>query len=83
VQAIVPADQVKKLQDSAQTRKREARQLLSQTPQSRNAQRRDLRRRAETFLNQSDQAEQRGDMLQADSLAEMALALARELQSGR
>jgi hypothetical protein len=83
VQAIVPADQQKRLQESAQARKREVRQLLSQMPTARNAQRRDLRRRAEMFLNQSDQAEQRGDMLQADSLAERALALARELQSGR
>jgi hypothetical protein len=83
VQAIVPADQQRRLQESAQARKREVRQLLSQMPLARNAQKRDLRRRAEMFLNQSDQAEQRGDMLQADSLAERTLALARELQSGR
>jgi hypothetical protein len=38
-------------------------------------------RRARGFLTQSDDAEKRGDMRQADALAELALVLARELNA--
>jgi hypothetical protein len=84
VLAIVPAAEQKQLQDSAQTSKREANQVLAQmrgrtlTPAQR-----DYVQRIRSFVNQSDQAEQRGDMRQASALAERARALARELQSGK
>jgi hypothetical protein len=84
VQALVPAEDQKKLQDSAQGRKREVSQILSQAPtQSLTARQKDIVRRIGFFVRQSDQAEQRGDMRQADDLAARAQALARELSGAR
>ncbi len=84
VQAIVPAGDLKRLQDSAQARRREARQALAQAQTRRlNQQEQDLIKRIDSFLTQSDQAEARGDMRQADALAERAQVLARGLAGGR
>jgi len=84
VQPIVPGEDLKKLQESAQARRREAGLLLAGAQGRRlSQQERDLVRRTQSFLNQSEQAESRGDMRQADALAERAQVLARELQSGR
>jgi hypothetical protein len=84
VRALVPAEEQKRLQDSAQTRKREARTGLAQAQNRRlSSHERDLVKRIEFFLKESDLAEQRGDMTNADALADRAQTLARELQSGR
>ena len=82
---MLTAEEQQKLKDSAQTRRREAAQALAQAQQGRrlSAHERDLVKRTQSFLNQSEQAENRGDLRQADSLAERAQVLARELQGGR
>jgi hypothetical protein len=80
VEEIVPADEQKRLQESAENRKKAARQLLDQM-KGRHATQDQHRiiQRVQSFLNQSDEAAQRGDMRQADLLAERALVLAKEL----
>ena len=84
VQAIVPAQEQKRLKDSAQARKREVRATLTRVAGRRlSASDRDLVKRIEFFLAQSDQAEQRGDMSQADAFAQGAQDLARGVQGGR
>jgi hypothetical protein len=72
----------RQLQAAAQAKKREVRQALNGI-QIRTAREADLKRRIEFFLNQSDQAEQRGNMTDADAHAKTALGLVRELQGGR
>ena len=81
VQEIVPAGEAKRLQESAGARKQEIRRLLEQ------AQARGLTRdqrsqvvRIQSFMQLSDDAEKRGNMREADALAERAQLLARELQ---
>ena len=82
--AMVPAAEQKQLQDAAQASKREANLVLAQMRgRALSASQRDSVQRIRSFVNQSDQAEQRGDMRQASALAERARALARELQSGK
>jgi hypothetical protein len=84
VQAIVPAQEQKRLKDSAQARKREVRATLTRVAGRRlSAADRDLVKRIEFFLAQSDQAEQRGDMSHADAFAQGAQDLAQGLQGGR
>jgi hypothetical protein len=84
VQAILPAQERKRLRDSAQARKREVRTTLARIAgRSLSAGDRDLVKRIEFFLAQSDQAEQRGDMSQADAFAQRAQDLARGWQGGR
>jgi len=80
---IVPPNEMKRLQDSADGRKREIKQLLDQ------ARGRGLTRheqsvisRIESFVKLSDQAEAKGDMREADALAERALVLAKDLTGG-
>jgi hypothetical protein len=81
---ILPAAEVKRLQDSVDTRKRDIRRVLDQTDQRKldNAQR-DLVARIRTLVQQSDEAGARNDWRQADALAGQALVLVRELQGGR
>jgi hypothetical protein len=80
----VPAQEQKRLKDSAQARKREVRATLTRVAGRRlSASDRDPVKRIEFFLAQSDQAEQRGDMSQADAFAQGAQDLARGLQGGR
>jgi hypothetical protein len=80
IQEIVPADERKRFQESADARKRETRQLLEQSKAHRltNDQRK-MMNRIQSFVTQSDDAEKRGDMRQADALAERGLVLAKEL----
>ncbi len=83
-QEIVPPAELKRLQEDAQARRREANQILEQFG------RRQLSRAQQnvaatvrSFLALSDEAEKRNDLRQADSLAERAQILAKELQSGK
>lgn len=84
IQEILPDAERKRLQDAAATRKREIRKVLDQAAARRlNANERALISRIQSFLQLSDEAETRGDMRQADALAERAQVLIKELQSGR
>lgn len=84
IQEILPAEMQKKLQESAQSHKREAAQLLQQAQSRRlTRQQTGLVRRIEQFVKLSDGAEQSGNMREADEFAERALVLARELNSAR
>ena len=84
IQEIVPPTEQKRLQDLAEARKKESRQLLDQAA-SRRLTRREtgLKRSIESFLKLCDQAEATGDMRQAADYADRALTLAKDLQSGR
>ncbi len=77
VEEILPPAEQKELMGQIAQKRKEARQLLDalkgRSQQSSNV------KRARTFLAQSDEAEKRGDMRQADALAELARILAREL----
>jgi hypothetical protein len=83
VQEIVPASESNRLRESAEARKQEIRKTLEQA-QARTLSRdqRAVRSRIETFLQQSDDAQKKGDMRLADALAQRAQVLARELQNG-
>jgi hypothetical protein len=84
IQEIVPADERRHNQESADNRKREIRQTLEQaktrhlTPEQNKTV-----KRIQSFVAQSDDAEKRGDMRQADALAERGLVLAKELSGGK
>ena len=71
IQAIIPAQEQKRLKDSADARKKEVRAALAKIHDQ------DLAQRIQFFLSQSDQAEHRGDMPQADVFAQRAQDLAR------
>jgi hypothetical protein len=76
---VLPPGELKRLQDEATQRSKEARKLIEQIPARRRQG--DIRvRRIETFLRQAADAERRGDMRQASELAGRALVLARELK---
>jgi outer membrane biosynthesis protein TonB len=84
VQAIVSAEDQKKLKDSADGRKREVRAVVARIKGQRmSASDQDLVKRIESFLVQSDTAEKNGDMSRADDFAQLAQALARGWQGGR
>jgi hypothetical protein len=84
VQEIIPAGELKRLQDSADARKAEIKKIVD-TARARglNRDQRALVTRIDSFVQLSDEAEKRNDMRQADSLAERAQILSRELQNGR
>ena len=84
IQEILPPAELKRLQDSADARKREIRRALDQVgPQKLSTQQRDKVERIRSFLKLSDEAERRNDMKPAENLAEKAQTLVGELQSGR
>jgi hypothetical protein len=84
IQEIVPADERKRFQESADARKREIRRLLEQAKAHRlTADQRKMVTRIQSFMTQSDDAQKRGDMRQADALAERGLVLAKELAGGQ
>jgi len=84
LQEIVPAADQKRLQDEAANYKREIRQRLEQLGNRHlKAQEKTTQTRIASFLKESDAAAERGDWRSAAELAERALALARELTSGR
>ncbi|HUI79704.1 MAG TPA: hypothetical protein VLY24_17380 [Bryobacteraceae bacterium] len=83
VQEIVAPAELKRLQESADGRKQEIRKVLEQA-QARglNRDQREMVTRIQSFVQLSDEAEKRGDMRQADALAERGQLLMRELQNG-
>jgi hypothetical protein len=83
VQEIVAPAELKRLLESANTRKQEIRKVLEQV-QARglNRDQREIVTRIQSFVQLSDEAEKRGDMRQADALAERGQLLVRELQNG-
>jgi hypothetical protein len=84
VQEIVSTAELKRLQDRAQGRRREANQILDQLGRRRmTGTQQNVANTIRSFLGLSEEAEKRNDMRQADALAERAQILAKELQSGR
>jgi hypothetical protein len=84
LQEIVPAGELKQLQEAASARKREVRQLLERLHGRRlNRHEQGIRANVESFVRLSDEAEAKGDMRQASALAERAWILAKDLESGR
>jgi hypothetical protein len=81
IEEVTPAAEQKRFQDEADARKREVRQLVDPLAGRRlNRQQKGLLDRIQSFLKQSDDAENRGEMRQASELAQRALVLARELK---
>lgn len=84
IQEVVPAEEQKHFQEQAQARKREVRQWLDTAGRRRlNRRQQNTVERIQAFLKDSDDAEGRGDMREADALAERAQILLRELQNGQ
>jgi hypothetical protein len=84
MQEIVSAGEVKQLQDSAQTRKREVARILTQLKTRRlNRAQNNVLASINSFVTLSDEAEKHNDMRQADALAERAQILARDLLNGK
>ncbi|MEO8595298.1 MAG: hypothetical protein ABI759_18395 [Candidatus Solibacter sp.] len=82
VQEIVPAADMKRLQERALARRGEASQILSRIGRL-NGTQQGVAASIRNFLALSEQAEKYNDMRQADALAERAQILAKELQSGK
>lgn len=81
VQEILQPEELKHLQDSLATRKQEVRKILEQLQTRKpTKQQNEVVSRIQSFLQQSEDAEKRGDLRQADNLAEKAQVLAREFQ---
>jgi hypothetical protein len=80
VQEIVPPAELKRLQESVAARRQETRKVLD-TAQTHHLtyEQRGLVARIQSFLQSSDEAEKRNDWRQADTLAERAQVLAKEL----
>jgi hypothetical protein len=84
IQEILPAAELKRLQDSADARKRNVRKVLDQMGSRRlNSSQKEKVSRIRSFLQLSDDAEGKNDMRTADALAGRAQDLLGELQSGR
>jgi len=79
-EGLDPAETAR-LRDSAQSHKREIRLWLAQSHNKRLN--KDTVSRMQSFLKGSDDAEKRGDMREANALADRALILLRELQGGQ
>jgi hypothetical protein len=74
----------KRLQESAHARKRQiTRWLDTRGRKGFNPQQKDIVDRIHAFLKDSQTAEDRGDMREADAIAEHAQILLRELQNGQ
>jgi len=84
IQEVLSADESKRLQESAAERKREIRRLV-ELARSRhlNAHDASVVTRIEGLVKLSDDAEAKGDMREADALAERALVLAKDLDGER
>jgi hypothetical protein len=83
VQEILPAEELKHLQDSLLARKQEVHRVLDLAlARKLNSQQSAAISRIQSFLRQSEEAEKRGDWRQADALGERAQILAREFQGG-
>jgi hypothetical protein len=84
VQEIVPPAELKRLQDRAEARRREAKRILDQFARRQlTAAQKNLDATIRSFLTLSQDAEKHNDLRQADALAERAQILAKELQSGK
>ena len=84
IQEVVPASEQKRLQDSAQARKKEILQWIETVNKKRmNRHQQSTVVLIRGFLKESDDAEKRNDMRQADALAERAQILMRELQNAQ
>jgi hypothetical protein len=84
IQEIIPPNEQKHLQELADTRNRETRQLLEQASARKlNHRETGIKKTIESYLKLADQAEAKGDMRQAADFADRALTLAKDLQSGR
>lgn len=84
IQEMVPASEQKRLQDSAQARRKEILQWLETVNKKRmNRHQQSTVVLIRGFLKESDDAEKRNDMRQADALAERAQILMRELQNAQ
>jgi len=84
VQEIVSPDEVKRLQEQAQARRREVTRILGQLGRrALTGGRQNVAATIRSFLALSEEAEKHNDMRQADALAERAQILAKELQSGK
>lgn len=84
IQAILPAQEQKRLRESAQQRKKVVRATLAKMSGRRlSAADEDLVKRIQFFLTESDKAERSGDMSQADAFAQRAQDLARPWQGGK
>jgi hypothetical protein len=82
IQEVLSADERKHLQDSADERKREIRHLMEQAHlRHLNSHELSVLARIEGMVKLSDDAEAKGDMRDADTLAERALVLAKDLES--
>jgi hypothetical protein len=84
IQEVLSADESKRLQDSAAQCKREIRRLVEQARlRHLNGHELTAVARIEGMVKLSDDAEAKGDLREADALAERALVLAKDLDSGR
>src|ERR1035441_4096043 len=84
VQEIVSPAEVKRLQDQAQARRNEVKQILDRLGRRQlTGTQRNVVATIRNFLTLSGEAENHNDMRQADALAERAQILAKELQSGK
>jgi hypothetical protein len=84
VQEVIPADERKRYQDSAATRKGEIRNLLAQVKSHHVTPEKNRQiKLIESLVQQSDEVEKAGDVRQADALAERGLLLARDLANAR
>jgi hypothetical protein len=85
VQEIISAPDLKRLQDSAQSRKKEVAGIMNQFQKRRGLSQSQKIKVGEVhnFVKLSDDFERRGEMRQADAMAEKAQILARELQNGK
>jgi len=83
-QEIVSPAEVKRLQDRALARRREANQILDQLGRRQlTGAEQNVVATIRNFLALSEEAEKHNDSRQADALAERAQILAKELQSGK
>ena len=83
MQEILQPEELKRLRDSLAARKKEVRLVLdSASARKPNNQQTSAISRIQSFLQQAEEAEKRGDLRQADALGERAQILAREFQGG-
>jgi hypothetical protein len=83
VQEIVSDADSKRLREGAQSRRREAKRIVDQLGRRLTDAQRDVALTIGNFLALSEESEKHNDLRQAESLAEKALILAKELQSER
>ena len=84
IQEIVPVAEAKRLQDLAQSRRRDVQQMLDQLARRQlNPTQKSTITNINSFLASSVDAERRGDMKLADQMADRAQILAKDLINGK